>query len=89
MGYQTRNLDVAAYLLAKGHQVIEVTGPEAQRTFHFEATEASAVAQTFYSGGMIQARLYAGALRDLKTLIHSIPQPDSRSVQSPISRGAK
>ena len=68
--YETTDLSLAAFLIAKGHPLVRMEGPRgSQRTFVFPAT-ARDVAGTFFTA-TVPARPYANALRDLKATLYS------------------
>jgi hypothetical protein len=70
-GFHTTDLNLAAYLITLGHPLTRVDGlPGQRRTFHFPPTAVPDTA-SFYQHGIVPARAFANALRDLKTRIRS------------------
>jgi hypothetical protein len=67
--FQTTDLSLAAFLLARGHRLSELGGvPRGRRVFAFPI-EAAAEAFEFFQHASVPARAFANALRDLKALI--------------------
>ena len=67
--FETADLGLAAFLVARNHPLREVGGATGgRRVFRF-TLDAQADAPGFYAGALIPARSYANALRDLKALI--------------------
>jgi hypothetical protein len=69
--YTTRDLGIGAFLLAKGYSLLGITPDHGthRRVFHF-TPEAAAVAESFFTGAQVDARLYFNSIRNLKTLLH-------------------
>jgi hypothetical protein len=67
--FQTTDLSLAAFLLARGHRVIQLGGAAGGRRIFSFPTEASAEALEFFQHASVPARAFANALRDLKALI--------------------
>jgi hypothetical protein len=68
--YTTRDLGVGAFLLSRGF-VLQAIAPDhssPRRVFHFPP-DADAVAESFFTGAQVDARLFYNALRNLKTLL--------------------
>jgi hypothetical protein len=65
------DLNQAAYVLALNHPLIRAEGQTGSRHFFIFPSNAADDARRFYQGGMINARAFANALRDLKAIIHS------------------
>ncbi len=66
--FQTTDLNLAAFLMARGHALVGVARDGPRRVFGFPET-ARDEAQGFYANATVPARAFANALRDLKTLI--------------------
>ena len=67
--YSTTDLYVAGFLLAKGYEIDIVDLSPSKREFRFpDSAEAEAVG--FYRNAQLPARLYAAALRDLKSMLY-------------------
>ena len=63
------DLYVAAFVLAKGHRLVRVDDSRPWSVgFHFSRM-AKPDADAFVAGGMVEGRLFAAALRDLKMLL--------------------
>jgi hypothetical protein len=69
--YVTTDLSLAAFLVAKGHTLVGITGPKNGRQFSFEST-ARNDAPAFFLNGPVGARDFASALRQLKSAIHTL-----------------
>jgi hypothetical protein len=67
--FQTTDLGLAAYLVARGHALLGVQGENGGRRVFLFPPEAREEASGFYAGGTVPARQYANAVRDLKALI--------------------
>jgi predicted kinase len=67
--FTTRDLHLAAYLLASDHPLRRLNGPPGQRSFVFGNVSQQTVA-AFYSGATVDARKLLNAVRDLKALLH-------------------
>jgi hypothetical protein len=65
--FQTTDLNVAAFLLSRGHSLLGTEGT-ARRTFHFAASVAED-AKGYFQGATVPARAFANALRDLKAMV--------------------
>ena len=70
--YSTTSLNLAAYLLARGHKVT-VTGASQSKEFRFDSETVESDAEAYYQNALIEARLYSAALSDLKRLLHQAP----------------
>jgi hypothetical protein len=68
--YTTSDLGVGAFLLSRGF-VLQAIAPDHsshRRVFHFPP-DAEAIAESFFTGAQVDARLFYNALRNLKTLL--------------------
>jgi len=68
-GYQTSDLNLAAFLMSCGYKLLKVNRQARGRCTYAFSAEAHGDAQTFYQNATVQARIFANALRDLKALI--------------------
>ena len=68
--YRTTDLNLAAFLVARGHGLLRVTPMPGshQRAFCF-APGTKSEADEYYQGAQVGARTFANALRDLKARI--------------------
>ena len=66
----TSDLNQAAFVLALNHPLLRVEGERGERHHFYFPMSAREDALTFFAGGMIRARTFSSALRDLKALIH-------------------
>ena len=67
--FQTSDLSLAAFLLSRGHALLNVgTVGGGRKVFHFPP-DVHEEARTFYQNAPVPARAFANALRDLKALI--------------------
>jgi hypothetical protein len=68
--YETTDLSLAAFLLARGYPLTRVEGLRGgQRTFVFPASGRD-LASTYFMGASVPARAFANALRDLKAVLY-------------------
>jgi len=67
--FETSDLALAAFLVARGHALNDVRGAQGGRRVFYFTREVQGDARAFYTGEVVGARAYANALRDLKTLI--------------------
>ena len=88
--FETTDLGLGAYLLARGHELRAVRAvTERQRMFVF-GIDAEGDAESFYRNASIPARAYAAALRDIKSLLHQSHIPnaeESRDQRNPSPAG--
>ncbi len=69
--FQTSDLGLAAFLVSRGHALLDVgTVGGGRKVFHF-APEVHEEAKGFYQNAPVPARAFANALRDLKALIRA------------------
>jgi hypothetical protein len=69
--YRTHDLNVASFLLVRGHRLVGVDGAAGgRREFRFDPAAESDV-PAYFSGAVVPARALLGALKDLKVLIYS------------------
>ena len=67
--FETSDLSLAAFLLSRGHALLDVgTVGGGRKVFHFPP-EVHEEARAFYQNAPVPARAFANALRDLKALI--------------------
>ncbi len=66
--FTTRDVHLAAYLLATDHPLLRLEGLHGQRNLTFGNVTAEDV-RRFYAGAPSDARKVLGALRDLKGLL--------------------
>ena len=69
-GYSTTDLNLAAFLLARGLPLLKTDGGS-RKTFHF-SVEARDLAPEFYQNVLVPVRTFANALRDLKTRLREV-----------------
>ncbi len=69
--YNTTDLSLAAFLVAKGASLIRIDPAERHHRFIFKA-DAKNLAARFFLNDSVGARDFASALRNLKTAIHSL-----------------
>lgn len=67
--YTTTDLGESAFLIVLGHPLreVETPGPGPRMVFHFDLI-AREKAKDYYNGGLVPARAYAAATRDLKAM---------------------
>jgi hypothetical protein len=67
--FDTADLSLAAFLLARGHSLVGLGGAGGGRRVFSFPVEAAAEARAFFQHASVPARAFANALRDLKALI--------------------
>jgi hypothetical protein len=67
--YHTTDLNVAAYLVAKGHPLRAIEGEVRRRMFVFDEG-ARADAPKFFTDDLVGARTFAAAMKMLKSALH-------------------
>jgi len=70
--YATTDLNVAAFLIARGWKLRRLDGPRTSRSFVFEAAAKDDV-QRFFLNELVGARDFASALKQLKSALHHTP----------------
>jgi len=69
---KTRDLHLAAFILATGIKLTEMSEDENIKYFHFEDTsDTDRVVREYWNNGLIGVSNYTKALKDLKQLIFS------------------
>ena len=82
----TTDLDLAAFLLAKGHEVTISALGNGRHAFSFPpAAEVDVLA--YRQGAPMSARLYAGAMHDLRAIVHTPRGATQRARAEEESRG--
>ena len=84
--YRTTELEIAAFLKAKGFQVLEVKPEHRLVTFGF-AEAASAEAEAYFVGAALPARELFEAHRHLRTVIQQIKEHRSQTIGADQNHG--
>lgn len=66
--YSTSDLNLAAFLMAKGYSLLRVEAAGGIRKVFYFAPDAQELTAEFYRNAPVPARAFANALRDLKAL---------------------
>ncbi len=70
MNYRTFDLNISAYLVAKGYTLLAVEElPGSHRGLFVFPPEALETANEYFKGGQVTAQRFASALRELKAQI--------------------
>ncbi len=69
--YHTNDLNLSAFLITRGYELLRVDGDAGRRLFVFDGG-ARAVAPEFFKNAPVGARDFASAIRQLKTAIHTL-----------------
>jgi hypothetical protein len=70
MAYRTTDLNVSAFLLATGHQLVGLEGTGQQKMFLFHDGARDDVPK-YFMGAKVTAREFAQALKTLKSALHT------------------
>jgi hypothetical protein len=68
--YSTTDLNVGAFLIARGHKLVQVTGEGAQKKFGFH-DDARRDVDNYFLDALVPARSFAAALKTLKSAIYA------------------
>jgi hypothetical protein len=70
MRFETRDIQLASFLVTLGHAVVALEGPANQRTFIFDAVPASVVTAYYAGATQVRPRDLFVNYRNLKRLLH-------------------
>jgi hypothetical protein len=81
MSYQTTELEIAAFLKARGHRLVQVIPAGRLACFEFEQAAEPDVT-TYMSGALVSARELFEAHRHLRALIQQLKQHSNQQNRS-------